>query len=137
MVVLNTAMVILLAATIPAQLWFSKQIVDQIVERVQSPMITASDLLTPLLYLAGIVGTWILGRTLELSVRNLQLVQSTKLQHYFEAMLVQKAASLDLSCFESAAFYRQLELVRQQTLSSTQMLLMSLATLFQGCLTLV
>ena len=137
MVVLNTAMVILLAATIPAQLWFSKQIVDQIVERVQSPMITASDLLTPLLYLAGIVATWILGRTLELSVRNLQLVQSTKLQHYFEAMLVQKAASLDLSCFESAAFYRQLELVRQQTLSSTQMLLMSLATLFQGCLTLV
>jgi ABC-type multidrug transport system fused ATPase/permease subunit len=99
MVLLNASLVILLAATTPAQLWLFKRIVDQIVERVQSPMTAIGDLPAPILYLAGIVAVWIVGRTLELSVRNLQLVQSTKLQHYFEAMLVQKTTSLDVSFF--------------------------------------
>jgi len=72
-----------------------------------------------------------------MGVQTLQGIQNLALQAHINRVILEKAASLDFACFESAAFAQRIYLVRDRASASVQGFLASFGAILVGVVTLV
>jgi len=86
------------AAVLPAQIWISKVIIDQILDMLtQTEGVASLDWYTVLLPIGGIALVWILGVVCQSTSVHMRMLLGMQTANYTEYLLLQKASQLDIS----------------------------------------
>jgi ABC-type multidrug transport system fused ATPase/permease subunit len=97
------------AAMVPAQLWLSKLIIDQIVAALQESGPTASLDWRPALILVGLLGlVWVVGRSSQLIVEGMRDLLTFQVENYARYKVLEKSSQLDMAFFETPSFYDEM-----------------------------
>ncbi|MFN2157113.1 MAG: ABC transporter ATP-binding protein [Anaerolineae bacterium] len=106
------SLTVLAAASPPAQVWISKQMIDRIVGLAGRGGVSWGALALPLLLY---ILVWVLSQAVQSAAFTFRNLLSERVGHYSEHRILEKASRLDIALFEDPQFHDQMSLAREQS----------------------
>ena len=100
------------ALAMPLEAWIAKLMIDTVTSALASNATVSFQTLLPVVI--AFVVVWALGQVAESLSNNLRLQLSDQSMYHAQVRVIEKATRMDPACFESAQFYDQLSVARDQ-----------------------
>ena len=100
-------MTVIAAVILPLQVWIAKEVIDQVVQTVQTEM--PSDWDSIILSLGGVIAIWAIGSLSQSFALEVSVIVGRKVENYVAQKVLRKASMLDLAFYEMPSTFDKLE----------------------------